>query len=151
MVEYFGIFFGNKESEKIFNSEKVHLEKLPNNFHCTFCFKPKSIKLFDEVVGKEINIAIVGYACDGKNSGFEIDFPNNFKKYFKNVDFNGKLKIPHITTSLGKFAKAVDTANLEFKKLDNPIFIKGKFGYFIREKDNSFISFKKENEELHIK
>lgn len=143
MVEYFGIFFDEINSKKIIDNEIVKLEKLPSNFHCTFCFKPKAFNFFNEVIGKEVNVSIVGYACDGNNSGFQIDFSNNLKKYFKNFDKNGKLKIPHITTSLSKDGKAVFTANLDFKKLDNPILIKGKFGYFIRENEKSYVSFAK--------
>ena len=141
MVEYFGIFFEECESLKIELNEKVKLEKLPNNFHCTFKFAPKNFAFYNEVIGKDISIALVGYGNDGKNSGFEIDFPQNLNKYFNNYDKQGNLKVPHITTSMAFDGKAVNTASLNFEKLNEPILVTGKFGYFIREKDKAYISF----------
>ena len=150
MVEYFGIFFDKENSKKIIDNEKVHLDKLPNNFHCTFCYKPDSLKLFNEVAGKTIDIALIGYACDGKNSGYKVDFSTSLKKYFKNFDKQGNVKIPHLTTSLSKDGKAVDTANLNFINLNEPILLKGRFGYFIRNNNKAYISFTKvEVEELN--
>ena len=143
MVLYFGMFFDKSASKIIYENEKVHLENLPNNFHCTFEFAPKEYNLLNEVIGKEVSVTLVGYACNGKNSGFEIEIPENIKMYFKNFDNTGKLKIPHITTSISKEGKAVDTANLYFEELDEPIIIKGKFGYFIKDRNKSYISFNK--------
>jgi len=151
MVEYFGIFFNDGESLKIKNNEKTKLEKLPNNFHCTFKFAPKDLALYNEVIGKDISITLVGYGNDGKNSGFEIDFPQTLKKYFNNFDKQGNLKVPHITTSMAIDGKAVNTANLKFDKLNVPILLTGKFGYFIREKDKEYISFDKVKVEECIK
>lgn len=143
MVEYFGVFFNEIESYKILKNENKALEKKAKNFHCTFCYKPKRFDEFNKIVGKETLIKLTGYSCDGKNSGFEIELSKNIKNYFQNFDENRKIKTPHITVSLSKDAKAVNTANLKFKKLEEPILIKGKFGYFIREQNNSYISFKK--------
>ena len=58
---------------------------------------------------------------------------------------NEKLKVPHITISLAKGARAIDTKNLCFKKLKKPIKIKGRFGFWIKKDDFEFLSFEEIN------
>ena len=61
----------------------------------------------------------------------------------KNSDKKTKeLVIPHITVSLSENGRAVDTGELEFKKLSKPVKITGKFGFYLKEKDKEEISFK---------
>lgn len=146
MVEYFGIFVDNQDIEKIIKNEKNTLEKQPNNFHCTFAYKPKNIEMFNDIIGKNIDILLIGYGCDGKNSGFKVSFPNDMKKYFLNADKEGNLKVPHITTSLSKTGKAINTANLKFEDIEESVVIKGKFGAFVVENNKRYISFEK----IHI-
>ena len=76
-----------------------------------------------------------------QNSGYRVQLPNEIKKYFLNVDEQGNLKIPHITTSLSEEGEAVNTMNLSFKTLENPIFVHGRFGAFVKEEDVEYVSF----------
>ena len=95
----------------------------------------------DEVLGKEYEVELVGYASDGKNSGFSVIFKDELDKYYK-----GSI-VPHITVSIGEVdgvkGKPVDTSKLEFKSIGSPVKISGKLGYFIYDKglcfDNEFI------------
>ena len=43
---------------------------------------------------------LLGYGCDGKNSGFQVDFQDELKEYYKNTDPEGKPVLPHITASI---------------------------------------------------
>jgi len=144
MVEYFGIFFEDENVvEQIFSKEKVHLDRKPNNYHCTFKHMPKDASLFNDVIGKEIDIKLEAYGWDYKNSGFKISLPDELKNYFQNTDENGNLRVPHITTSLSKKGSPIDTANLYFEDLEEEIVIKGKFGFFVREGNKTFVSYDK--------
>lgn len=79
------------------------------------------------------------------NSGFQIEIPEELKKYYRNVDNdNNLLKIPHITVSLSENSKPYFTKNLNFIKLDNPVSIIGKFGYWIKEEDKEYLTYEKQ-------
>ena len=144
MVIYEGIFF-DIETSKLLRSIEGKILPITNEIlHCTFKFRPEGNQLFDEVVGEEAEVLVTGYGCDGKNSGFLVELPEFALKYYMNYDNDDNLKPAHITVSLAKGAKAVDTANLDFKKLSKPFNVKGKFGYFVREGNNKFISYEKQ-------
>ena len=89
---------------------------------------------------------IIGYACDGQNSGFLIKIPEEYMKYYINYDEDNPnlLKVTHITASLAKGASASNTKNLKFELFDKPYLVKGKFGYWIKKDDvNGYVSFEK--------
>ena len=153
MLVYEGIFFDKDTSDIIRLIEKEKLEKKVKNLHCTFKFHPKDDEIFDELVGKEIEIALVGYGCDGNNSGFQVELPEYIKDYYINYEEDNpeSLKVPHITTSLAEGAKAVDTKNLDFEPLPKKCIIKGRFGYFIAGRSNSFVSYEPQLEKSKVR
>ena len=104
----------------------------------------KCEEIFNELVGKSFDVYIVGYANDGMNSGFEILLPEELKKYYINYDEQNPnvLKVPHITASLKEGAKASNTKNLKFEKLSKPVKVTGKFGFWIKEEDKGYLSYK---------
>ena len=51
------------------------------------------------------------------------------------------LKVPHITASLANNAKASNTKNLKFIPLENPVKLVGRFGYWIKDEDNEYVSY----------
>lgn len=128
-ILYEGLFFDSKTEELIHSLEKNRLSISNDRIHCTFVYKPQKEKLFNNLVGKEFEITLVGYGNDGRNSGFEVRLPEELKNYFL-------LKKPHITASIAENALPKDTANLDFKPLDKPIKIVGRFGYWIKNFDN---------------
>ena len=143
MVSYEGIFFDGEAVDFIHSLEENRLERVNNILHCTFKYKPSDKEIFDDIVGKNFDIYIVGYGNDGMNSGFEVVLPSELMKYYINFDENNPdvIKIPHITASLSEGAKAVNTKNLIFKRLEKPIKITGRFGYWIKEDDKEFLSY----------
>lgn len=61
----------------------------------------------------------------------KLNYQITLKKYYINFYYKNPevLSMPHITTSLAKGAKAVNTKNLKFEPLEEPIKVVGKFGY----------------------
>ena len=131
MIRYEGLFF--EEQEELLRSLEIeHLIKPIENIHITFKYKPSEEEIFDNLVGREFNILILGRGSDGENSGLIVKLPDELIPFYINET------VPHITTSLNINAKTVNTKNiLDFNKLEmfsTPIPIKGKFGYFIDQK-----------------
>ena len=143
MIVYEGIFFEGEVADFIRSIEEERLPKKIDKLHCTFKYLPRGDEVFEELVGEEIEVLITGYGCDGKNSGFMIELPLDIRNFYINYDKDkeNQLTVPHITTSLAWDAKAVDTKNLEFKPLPEPYVVKGRFGYLIGGRTNSFVSF----------
>ncbi len=145
---YEGIFFEGETVEMLHGCEKMFIQSdildsliAKPILHCTFKYRPNREEIFDEIVGQEIAIEVIGYGFDGKNSGVLVRLPDDMKKYYLNYDQEGTLKKAHITISLGVGAKAVDTAFLDFKPLPTPFIIRGRFGYCIREGKREHISY----------
>lgn len=141
MVIYEGIFFDDDTVNFIRKLEKRPLAIPINEVHCTFKFRPRDDEIFDELVGKEIELSIIGYGCNGNNSGFEVELPADIMHYYINYDKSGKLNRPHITVSLSQGAKSLNTKNLKFDRLPKPYKIKGRFGYWIKKENSGHISY----------
>lgn len=145
MLSYEGIFFEGESLKLIQSLEKTHLPIVNDEIHLTFKYHPSENEIFNELIGKEIEVEIIGYACDGQNSGFEIKLPDEIIPYYINYDEKdpSKLKKPHITVSINEGAKAVNTQYLNFEKIPLPYKVKGKFGYWIKDNGKEYISYEK--------
>ena len=151
MKGYQGIFFDEPTKEKLIDLQENPLEEVVKDMHITFLFG-KTEKYTTQLMEKETPLEIIGYASDGKNSGFEVKLPEYLEKYYKNST------PPHITVSIGEVdgvkGKPVDTGKLDFKPLEDPITISGKLGYFIYGKgkvlDNSAFEERKEEKKVNI-
>ena len=126
---YQGIFFDEETSKKMVELQKNPLESPVQDMHITFKFGELE-EYPVELMQREVEVRLVAYGCDGKNSGFEVELPADIEaKYYK-----GNRPI-HITVSIGTVngekGKPVDTAKLHFETLAEPITVIGKFGYFI--------------------
>lgn len=145
MLSYEGIFFDEYMVNIIHSLEKEKLAMVNDEIHCTFKYHPSDDEIFDNIVGQTFEIYLIGYGNDGKNSGFEILLPDELKKYYINCDEKNPevLKVPHITASLAEGAKASNTKDLDFKRLETPIKLTGRFGYWIKEEEgiNEYLSF----------
>ena len=90
---------------------------------------------------------LIGYGCDGFNSGFMVRIPEELKEYYINYDESNCLVIPHITSSIMKNADTNNTKYLDFKLFDKPIRVFGMFGYYIKDENGkayvSYTPFKK--------
>ena len=145
MLSYEGIFFDDDTIKLIHSLENPKLDVVNDEIHCTFKYHPNINEIFDELVGQEIEVLIIGYGNNGQNSGFEICLPDNILPYYINYDedCSNKLKKPHITASLAIDAKSYNTKNLDFVKLEAPVKIKGVFGYWIKKDGKEYKSFEK--------
>lgn len=142
MVSYEGIFFDGGMAEILHSLEIQKLDKINDEMHCTFKYHPGKNEIFNEIVGDYFEVYVIGYGNDGKNSGFKIQLPSELKEYYINYDKNtSKLIIPHITSSLAEEAKAMNTKNLDFKPLEKPVKLMGRFGYWIKEGNREYISY----------
>lgn len=143
MLSYEGIFFEADMVKLIHSLETEKLTKVNDQIHCTFKYHPSTNEIFNDIVGKTFEVYLIGYSNDGLNSGFEISFPDELKDYYINYDEQNPtlLKVPHITASLSKGAKASNTKNLNFKPLEKPIKLVGKFGYWIKDENKEYISY----------
>ena len=140
-VVYQAIFVNPEDVTKLIQLQKDKLPREVKNMHCTFKFQPseEDIKKFSKLLGNELELKVVGYCSDGKNSGYEIELSPEQESVYSNahtVD-TGKAvpivekTIPHITVSMSDGAKAVDTGMLPFSRKNfDPFFIHGKAGYF---------------------
>ncbi len=148
-ILYYGFFL--KFYQKIISSLDINkLDVVPDDFHVTFRYLPNKDERINDVVGKEFTLKIIGIANNGKNSGVLIEIPTPIKKYYLHrYEKEGKEIpiIPHMTLSIAKDAQNRYTRDLDFKMLDNPIEVKGKFGYCIEkipnDKTSRYITFQK--------
>ena len=125
---YQGLFFDEKSENKLIELQKEKLKENIRNMHITFKFG-ETEKYPEELLNKEFKVKIIGYASDGKNSGFQVELPEELKLYYKNQN------CPHITVSIGEIdgikGKPVDTGKLKFELLENPVEMNSKLGYYI--------------------
>lgn len=147
MLSYEGIFFEGKTAALIHSLEAVQLPIVNDEIHCTFKYHPKENEIFDDLVGKEIEVLLIGYGYDKNNSGFQLQLPSEIMQYYINYDEDNpqKLKVPHITASLSIGAKACQTKDLYFEPLPKPIAIIGRFGYWIKDNGNEYVSYEPYN------
>lgn len=125
---YQGLFFDEESQKKLIKLQKDKLKDNIRDMHITFKFG-ETEKYPEELLGKEFDVKIIGYASNGRNSGFQIELPDELKTYYKNQ--NG----PHVSVSIGEVdgvkGKPVDTGKLKFELLENPIEMKSRLGYYI--------------------
>lgn len=145
MIKYEAIFLDEESINLIHELEENKLDRVNDEIHLTLKYKPKDNEIFNDIVGKEFDMYLIGYANDGMNSGFEIELTEELKTYYINYDEinTTTLKKPHITASLSNEAEAVNTKNLNFIKLPQKYKVKGRFGYWIEDDDKEYLSFKK--------
>lgn len=145
MLKYEAIFLDEESVKLIHRLEENKLDRVNDEIHLTLKYKPKDNEIFNDIVGQEFEMYLIGYGNDGNNSGFEIELSEKLKPYYINYDETNTniLKKPHITASLSEEAEAVNTKKLDFKKLPQKYTVKGRFGFWIEDDDKEYLSFKK--------
>lgn len=76
--------------------------------HVTLCYNPTDEE-YSKLIGmirQEFDFMAVGYGCTKDNEGYAVELPRTIP-YFNTA-------IPHITVSLSKTGKAVDTGYIGF-------------------------------------
>ena len=149
MTGFQGIFLDETSKKRLIALQEKKLKYIVRDMHITFKFG-KTEKYPEEVLNKDYEVKIVGYAATDKNSGFQVELPEELKAYFKNETG------PHITVSIGEVdgikGKAYETGLLHFSEIKSPFMISGRFGYYINGKgkimDNSI--FKENDYEISL-
>lgn len=143
MLSYEGIFFERETADLIHSLEKEKLPNVNDELHCTFKYHPQGDEIFDELVGEEIEVILIGYGHNERVSSFEIELPKELLKYYINYDERNReiLHIPHITASLNDNVKAEESKYLIYEPLERPYRVKGKFGYWIKDEDKEYVSY----------
>lgn len=145
MVYYEGLFFDEESTNKILSLESNRLEFGIEILHCTFKYLPNNEEIFNEIVGNYYEIELIGYGYNENNSGFYLKLPDELKKYYINY-YEKELVLPHVTCSLSSSGESEDTKDLVFSYIENPIRLKCRFGYYIKEDNGkAFVSYDKFN------
>lgn len=102
--------------------ETNRLEKEIEYPHVTLYFRPEWVdtKLF----GSKAVIKVIGYGNDGENEGLLVELETKEETLQRVFD---ELQIPHVTLSIAKDAKAVNTRRLQFYEIE-PFCLEGTFG-----------------------
>jgi len=108
--------------------QNVLISKLYKNIefkHITTEFKP--VKSHEHLYGTEATFIITGYGNDGANEGYKVQLvscdSNELVELYRNI------LLPHITLSVSKEGKPINTNKLHFKEV-KPFLVKTKFGAF---------------------
>ena len=125
---YQGIFLDQDTMDRLVELQERGLDYVIKDMHITFNFG--ELEQFpEELMSDPIKFSLIGYASDGKNSGFQVKLPDEIMQYYKNEN------PPHITVSLGEVdgvrGKAVDTGTMTFEPLEEPIEMEGNLGYYV--------------------
>lgn len=130
---YQGLFIDKDSCAELIRREEKHLSNPVRNMHITFRYGtvipyPYTLKSPYPWERRTWDIKVTHYACNGKNSAFACILPDELNVHYANG------VTPHITVSLSDGAKAVDSGNLKFEKLDEPFTVSGYldeviFGY----------------------
>lgn len=130
---YTGVFFDLSELSNKFAKfasfiEEEILSNIIKNPHVTFTYKPKDVR--KDLLGKPVRFRVIGYACDGKNQGLQVEVLSIHSSLLSEY---GTIKVPHITISVSEDGRPVDTGKLDFKPISVPFEVVGTYGAFTDE------------------
>ena len=130
---YTGVFFDLSELSNKFVKfasfiEEETLSNIIKNPHVTFTYKPKDVR--KDLLGKPARFRVIGYACDGKNQGLQVEVLSIHSSLLSEY---GTIKVPHITISVSEDGRPVDTGKLDFKPISVPFEVVGTYGAFTDE------------------
>ena len=125
---YIGIFVDCDTLQKFVNDNitKDRLSRVIDNPHVTFAFRPAEYNY--DLIGKLAMLKVVGYACDGKNQGLQVEMGDTSNPEIL-AEFE-KIRNPHITLSVSADGKPVDTGKMKFNPIENPFYIMGFYDGF---------------------
>ena len=126
-IVYTGVFVDAEElAQKLLLTglPRHILEKEIDNPHVTFQFMPSTNAVDERLFGTPVEIIVAGYGADEENEGVYVgilmDSPEILALY-------RKIAVPHITLSVSKNGRPVNTCHLEFHPLDEVFSIKGVY------------------------
>ena len=128
-ITYIGCFVDRDELLKLLEERGLseHLSNIIDCPHVTLKYKPD--ELHEELFGGEVRIEAFAYGNDGCNEGLAVTVHTDDETLKAML---AQVPVPHITVSIAEDAEAVDTARIQFERIE-PFTIKGYFGGFCLE------------------
>lgn len=143
-IIYTGLFINPDDLYSIIPSHLAHRIRDP---HVTVAYRPEANRVLLDSLGSKASIRAVAYGNNGANEGLLVEVSAEDPAIQKALEDRiapdnrtGEIKkVPmHITLSIAEGAEAVNTKNLDFMPLDNPINLTGSYKLF--GKDGTLIS-----------
>ncbi len=123
---YTGIFF---DDGQILAHFKPRLSVVPGHLHATLSFRGGVESAHEELLGEIVKVRVVAYGNNGKNEGLKVELMADNPELQRLCD---AVKVPHITLSVSREAKMLDTRFLDFEPLEKPIELTGRYGVVTR-------------------
>lgn len=90
--------------------------------HVTFVYRPAQVDT--RLFGRAVSVRVVGYGNDGRNEGLRVEVLTE-EPALQNLA--RQIPVPHITLSVSRQGRPVDTAGLTFSPVE-PFRLTGRFG-----------------------
>lgn len=90
--------------------------------HVTFVYRPERVDT--RLFGREVTVRVTGYGNDGRNEGLRVELVTDEPAL---EALARAISLPHITLSVSRKGRPVDTAGLAFSPVE-PFFLTGRFG-----------------------
>lgn len=103
--------------------ERKKLQREIRDMHVTLEFRPEEVD--ESLFGTPVDIRVVGYGVNRENEGLLVEVSCAEKKVQELCE---KVKVPHITLSVNKDGKPVNTRYVEFAPISSPFSIQGVYG-----------------------
>lgn len=137
-VIYCGIFFDFDEIQEKAKAFAEPLSKVIEKPHVTLAFRPKAhmVEELRSHLGERVCFELYEYGNDGQNAGFRVRLASAGSCSEVIERMIDGIRIPHITTSIAKGAKAVNTWRLfeddsKSSQQIAPVVVEGVIGYFL--------------------
>lgn len=124
-IIYTGVFVNAKDLERLLEEHGVMRTKLwreiPNT-HVTIQYRPEQVD--ESLFGCSVDVRVVGYGVNGQNEGLLAELICANEKVKKLCE---RVEVPHITLSVSKTGKPVNTRYVRFQAVQNPFTISGVY------------------------
>ena len=125
---YVGVFINKDELRRACRGiNRTPLEKEIDSPHVTFGFRPETID--ESLLGETVTVTVNGYGVNAENEGVSVELHSDNPKL--QAEFE-KIEVPHITLSVSKEGKAVNTRYLDFKPV-KPFSFTMTYGGFLKK------------------
>ena len=93
--------------------------------HVTFAYRPERVDT--RLFGRAVTVRVTGYGNDGRNEGLRVEVLTR-DPILRELAL--RIQAPHITLSVSRTGRPVDTAGLAFSPVE-PFLLTGRFGGYL--------------------
>lgn len=123
---YIGCFFDFDELQAaVAPIAPRRLERPISAPHVTFVYHPERVDT--RLFGREVTVRVTGYGNDGRNEGLQVEVLTQ-DPILREMALH--IPTPHITLSVSRRGRPVDTAGLAFSPVE-PFSLTGRFGGYL--------------------